>query len=242
MKNNTLHFKMFSQFKGLIHGISTRDFGSMKDQGKINYANINAFLKTLNADPARFILSEQVHGNNCVAINDIPSEKVIKDADSLIATRKNIFIGVLTADCLPILFYDSEKNIVGVAHGGYKGLNKRIINEIIEEFIALGSNVHNIWVGIGPGIGSCCYNVPQDRIDLFQKILPLDNSWYRKEKDQFFLDLKRIALLQLKEEGIRAEHIEVSDICAAHQLNNFFSYREEGDKAGRFLSIIGVRQ
>lgn len=240
MKDNTIHFKIFSQFDGLINGISTRDFASMKDHGQINFSNINAFLKTLDVDPDRLVLSEQVHGSNCSIINDIPEEKLIKDTDALIATKKNIYIGVVTADCLPVLFYDSGKNMVGIAHGGYKGLSKHIIKEIIEKFRFLGSNVYDLWVGIGPGIGSCCYNVSGDRIAMFQEILPFDDSWYRKEKDQFFLDLKRISWLQLKEEGIPTEHIEVSDICTMHQFDRFFSYRKEGINAGRFISIIGV--
>jgi polyphenol oxidase len=94
-------------------------------------------------------------------------------------------------------------------------------------------------VGIGPGIGVCCYEVPKDRIAIFQEIFPSYNDWYRKENDQFFLDLKRIALLNLKEEGIGSEHVEVSNICTAHNTNLFFSYRREGEEAGRFISVIG---
>lgn len=240
MENNTFHFNIFSQFNGLIHGISTRYYGSMKDQRQINFTNINEFLKTLSVEPNRFILPEQVHGSNCAVLNEIPAERVIKDTDGLVTADKNIFIGVLTADCLPILIYDSGKNIVGIAHGGYKGLSQHIIKEIIGKFRALGSDVRDLWVGIGPGIGSCCYNVPGDRIEIFQKILPLDDTWYKRERDQFFMDLKKIALLLLKEEGVLPEHIEVSDICTSHQIYRFFSYRKDGNRAGRFVSIIGL--
>ncbi len=240
MKDNTIHFNIFSQFDGLINCISTRDFGSMKDHGQINYSNINAFLKTLDIDPDRLVLSEQVHGSNCAIINDIPAERLIKDTDGLIAANKNILLGVLTADCIPILFYDSEKKIAGIGHGGFRGLSGHIIKEIIGKFRALGSNVHNLWVGIGPGIGNCCYCVSRDRIAMFQEIIPLDDSWYRKERELFFMDLKRVAWIQLKEEGIPEDHIEVSDICTMHQADRFYSYRKEGDNAGRFISIIGV--
>jgi YfiH family protein len=240
VKNNTYAFNIFSQFNGLVHGISTRHYGSMKDQGQINFSNINAFLGTLDTDPDRLVLSEQVHGSNCIILNDIPAEKLIKNADGLIAVKKNILIGVVTADCLPILLYDSKKSIVGVAHGGYKGISKQIINKIIKKFHNLGSNIDDVYAGIGPAAGACCYEVSKDKIEMFQEIFPSYNDWYRKENGRFFLDLKKIAFLNLKEEGIRQEKIEVSDICTIHRTDRFFSYRKEGEKAGRFISIIGT--
>lgn len=212
----------------------------MKDQGKLNFVNINKLLKYLNISTDKLVLAEQVHGSGIAEVNDFNGEKYFKEMDGLITAKRNVFLGIVTADCLPVLFYDVDKKITGAAHCGYKGISKKIIKQMINKFRDLGSDLQNISVAVGPGICSNCYNVPDDRIKLFQDIFPMYKDWYKNIKDLYYLDLKKIVFSNLTEEGINPKQIEISQFCTAHQNDRFFSYRKEGGSSGRIISLIGT--
>ncbi len=237
---DTSNFKTFSQYPNLVSAYSTRSSGSMKDHGIINFQVINSFLTKFKISSDRLVLSEQVHGGDIEILDNVPTEKIIQKVDGLITSKRNIFLGIITADCFPILFYDRNKKIIGAAHAGYKGLSKLIIKHMIDELKNLGSNLKDLIVYIGPGIGLCCYLVSQKRIEMFNKVFPSYQNWYQKKKDLFFLDLKKIAYLNLKEQGILIKNINISEICTSDHIDTFFSYRKEGESAGRFISIIGM--
>ncbi len=241
IKNNVFYFDSFLQFPNLTHAVSTRFFGSMKEHGVIKFPAINSFLTDIKMPNARIVLAEQIHGGVVEVLNEIPGKKIIPKADSLITAKKNIILGVLTADCLPVLFYDRNKKIIGASHAGFKGLSKLIIKHVIDQLKNLGSNPKDIVVCIGPGIGACCYTVSKDRIDMFKKKFPLYNGWYREEKEQFFLDLKKIARLNLEKQGILSENIYDANICTYDHSRTYFSYRKEKNNFGEFISIIGMK-
>ncbi len=237
--NNVFYFQIFSKFPGLRHGISTRTLGSMKNKGRMNDTNIQKFLHVLDISPDRLVLMEQIYSGDVAVVENI-DEKKIQSVDSLVTDKENLYVGVVTADCLPILFYDPEKQIAAAVHGGYKGLSKLIINHTIEKLKQLGSKPKDVLVGIGPGIGVCCYNVDADRIRLFQDTFPSHKNFFFKKNDAYFLDLKKIALLNLLDEGISEANIEILDICTKDNLNTFYSYRGEGaEMYGEFISLIG---
>ncbi len=237
LQNNLYTFKNLSRYKNLVHGISTKAFGSMKkSDGSLDCDNLEKFRESLGISE-RAVCMHQVHGNHVVLIKN-EKELQIADTDGLLTKGKNIPLGVVTADCLPILFYDRKKQIVGVAHAGYKGIAKRIIHQMVEKFRQQGSNPRDMMVGVGPGIGVCCYAVGQDRIELFQKTFPDYQEYYRREGDQYFLDLKKLALLQLLEEKIPENQIEIAKVCTVDSVSEFHSYRKEGEQSGRFISII----
>ncbi len=152
---------------------------------------------------------------------------------------KNIPLAVLTADCLPILFYDPKKEAIGIAHAGYKGLLNHIIENTVACFASnFKSDPKDIVVGTGPSIERDCYEVGVDLIEKFQKEFPgFENIFAEKEK-KYFLDLRTIAQQCLVKEGILRENIEFMDICTKCDPN-FYSYRG-GDKEQRFASIISL--
>lgn len=239
LQNNLYIFKNLSKYKNLVHGISTKPFGSMKQlDGGLACAHIEKFREALGLSE-RAVCMHQVHGNHVVLVKDT-SVLQIPDTDGLLTKKKNIPLGVLTADCLPILLYDPKKEIVGVAHAGYKGIMKGIVHEIVQKFREQESNPRDMMVGVGPGIGVCCYTVGRDRIEMFQKTFPKFRDYYRREGGKYFLDLKKLAFLQLREEGVPDAQIEIADICTGDTNSEFYSYRKEGEQSGRFISVIGL--
>lgn len=214
----------------------------MKGKDGLIFPTINAYLSTHAIPSDKLILAQQVHGGQSAFVSIPSNDRVIKDVDALLTSEQGTFLGVVTADCLPILLYDSKKKIVGIIHAGFKGLLAQIIPNTLEELRMLGSDFRDVWVGIGPAIGDCCYEVGEDRIALFKSAFPSYTGLVRQVGEKYFLDLQRIAVLSLEEAGIRPEHIEVAKICTVDHNDHYFSYRAEGpEKFGEFISIIGMK-
>jgi purine-nucleoside/S-methyl-5'-thioadenosine phosphorylase / adenosine deaminase len=239
MDDKKYQFKIFLDYPHIIHGISTKSFGSMKkDDGGIDYDNLECFTESLGIKN-KVVTMKQIH-SGIVSVIKNDKEFRIPETDGLITDKKNIPLAVLTADCLPVLFYDSKREVIGVAHAGYKGLLNNILKNMILEFtLTFRSNPKDIIVGIGPGIEAMCYEVGEEVIEKFNNTFPTFENMYSKKNGKFFLDLQRIALQCLGNEGILKENREVMNICTRDN-EDFYSYRG-GDKDARFASIISLK-
>ncbi len=230
MNKNIYKFNLFNS-KDIVAGISTRYFGDIKTK-----KNLNRFLGAMNIDTKKIVLAKQIHSEK-VSIIDSAKKKIINNADGLITNKKNIALGIVTADCLPIIFHDENKGIIGVAHAGYKGLIKGIIQQMVKKIKDLNGDLKNIKVCIGPSIGPCCYDVPQKRIKMFDKKLNKLNS-FKLRKGKYFLDLKDIAKKILLKEKINIKNIQLSKLCTKCNIDNFFSYRGDGKSFGEFVTVV----
>jgi YfiH family protein len=262
MINNIYKFKTLKSQK-LTHGVSTKFFGSIKNNGIINKKNLKGFLNALGVDIKTVVFPEQVHGSRVVVIpTSVEGSRTtsfgerdssttlgmtggakivhIPNADGLITNKKNVFIGIVTADCLPVIFYDGKKSIVGIAHAGYKGLLSGVLPKMLKAMKKMGADVKDMKVAIGPAIGVCCYEVYQERIKMFDNVFKGIEA-YQIRDGKYFLDLKNIARQILTLDGIQQKNIEVSDICTKDNVKNFYSFRGEGPKNfGEFATIVGI--
>lgn len=230
-------FDIFRNEK-IIHGISTRHFGTMKEKKKINENNLLRFLEALPVERKKFILADQIHSGNIQYISTT-QKLLFEGTDGFITKEKDIFMGIRTADCLPVMFYDPIKETAGIVHAGYKGILKDIIANMIDQFMKLESHVSSIKVAISPCINVCCYTVSSERIELFKKKFPFKNMYIQKD-GQYYLNLPSIALSILLAKGIKKEHIEIADMCTKDHTNEFYSYRGDSDQTfGQFMSVIG---
>lgn len=238
MKNAKYQFELFLKYKTIVHGISSKDFGSMKKKdGSLDCENIESFRKSLGITE-RAVCMKQIHSGT-VALIENSTELRIPDTDGLITSKKHTPLAVITADCLPILFYDPDKEVIGIAHGGYKGLLNHIIEHTVEGFIVnFKSDPKDILVGIGPSIERDCYEVGFDLVEKFQEVFPSFENIFIEKDQKFSLDLRGIAQQCLVKAGILKEHIEIMDICTKCDPN-FYSYRK-GDGEERFVSIISL--
>lgn len=239
IQKNVYKFDIFRN-ENIVCGVSTRSFGSIGDRG-IKKKNLKKFCDTLGIGSNSVILPAQTHSSN-IHFVDSRSDRKLENTDGLITNKNNLFIGVLTADCLPICFFDKENDLIGVVHAGYKGILRGVIEEMVKRFRELGSNIKNIKVVIGPSIGKCCYDVFYERISKFKKRL---NSFlaYEKREGKYYLDLKKIASNILLYSGILEKNLEISPICTKSNLKSFFSARGDAKETfGHFITIIGVRK
>lgn len=236
MQNNVYTFALFKNHR-VIHGISTRTFGSMKNNKEINWENLSLFIIKLGLSPSSFILGEQVHGAQVEFVEN-SAKHLLSGIDGLLTQKQQVTLGVVTADCVPVLVFDPKKNIVGAVHAGYKGILAGIIEHMLHAFQINGSSMSDILVGIGPTIGSCCYNVPKERVDMFTKSLKPEIV-YEERDGKYFLKLQEIIKQLLQKEGVKKQNIEIIDLCTKDHLDTFFSYRGEGKETyGEFVSVI----
>ena len=187
------------------------------------------------------ITLNQKHTNEVIYFKNEKSVKNKITGDAIVSEVKNIGIGILTADCASILFYDPKKKIIGCAHAGWKGALNGIIRNTIKKFNELNSKNEDLIAVVGPCIGVKNYEVKKD---FFMRFIEKDNnnkSFFLKTKEgKYFFDLrtyinKEISNLNIKE----VENVEM-DTFSNEEF--FFSYRRsqrnnEKDY-GRCISVI----
>lgn len=156
--------------------------------------------------------------------------------DALITYKKNIPLMVMVADCTPILFHDEIKGVIAVAHAGRQGAFKNIVKNVLDAFVDnYASDIKDIKVNIGASICQSCYEVGSE-IDAESCELNMQYAIENKN-GSFYLDVNKIILKQVKDCGILNENIEISKECSSCNIDNYYSYRRDG-QTGRFAGVI----
>ncbi len=186
--------------------------------------------------------------------------------DGLVTSRSGILLGIKIADCLPILIADPEHRAVGAFHAGWRGTAKRIVEKGVGEMRKhFGSDPAKLLAAIGPGIGSCCYEIG-DEVErefesqfaywqeLFEDVF---DSWSLHARYPLLflnqrgpghgdpalsrhLNLAKANLLQLRDAGLAEENISNLGLCTSCRTDLFFSYRKE-QVTGRMMAVVGIR-
>ena len=240
-KNGVFYFEKFLAFPQLIHGFSTRQFGSMRPSDSNSEKSREKFLNVLRKNPSKLIRMNQVHGNTVSWVTAQEEGAVIETTDGLLTKGKDMLLGVITADCVPLLLYDSKKGYCGVIHAGWRGVYNEIVQGTIKQMIEKGSESKDIVVGIGPSIRVCCYEVDKGHFEMFTSKFPQWNGFLKEKDGKSFFDLSILVKYQLQSMGIRDDNIEDSKICTADTMEDFYSYRKEGKKFGEFMGVIGIK-
>lgn len=252
-----IHFYKFQHFvakSSLLHGISKKNtifpyhFSLAMHTGE-DYDSILQNRHTLanlftSDENYTYIVAQQTHSDHIEVItsSDTKGWETQKDAinmcDALITNLSKVVLTILTADCVPILLYDKQTKVVAAVHAGWKGTQSNILYKTVQKMIKyFGSDPINIFVGIGPSIGKCCYEVGEDVAMHFKNDIQSCTSI----DDKYMLDLPNINKKQLLAIGIPEKNIEMSNICTSCETKTFFSYRKEQGCTGRFMSMIALK-
>ncbi len=191
--------------------------------------NVERFLKKEGINPESLVLGEQVHGKRVRVVNKNETGKVLKNTDGLITSSREIVLGVLIADCLPVSFV--SENICGILHVGWKGLQKGIIKEALLK-VEEKERVENLFFEIGPGIEMCHFQVREDFAENFEK--DFVGKFLKKKENKLFFDLKKATKKKIEECG--GKKIKTSDICTFCS-EKYFSYRK-GNITERMIALI----
>lgn len=246
-------FTSFSKYDGIIHAVTKKSLdqpygfslalhtGEKESTIIENRTLLANFLQS--EQPLHFVVANQTHSDHIKIIDESKTQgwdslgDAIEDCDALITDRKDVVLTILTADCVPILLYDRVNKVVAAIHAGWKGTKAEIVAKSVEKMKeAFGSKPENIMAGVAPSIGRCCYEVGEDVAKHF-----FDTpEGFSIKGDKYMLDLPYINKYQLLKSGLLEENIEMSTVCTACEVDEYFSYRKEQGCSGRFMSMIGM--
>lgn len=240
---------------GVAHGFLTRA-GGVSDGP---YASLNCGIGS-HDDPAKVAENRrrateavvpgaqlaglyQVHGADAVAVLDGVDPAIRPHADALVSNRPGIALGILTADCAPVLFADVAAGVVGAAHAGWKGALGDVTDTTLLTMETLGADRDRIVAAVGPCIAQVSYEVDEAFRAQFEAQDAEADRFFRDAKaGHAMFDLAGYVAHRLACAGVRTVEILGADTYADE--TRFFSYRRathraEGD-AGRQISIIGL--
>lgn len=209
--------------------------------------NIEAFTTDRNVgrNIPGVIYPHQVHTDRIFAITSdflsLPEherKEALEGIDAIVSDVRNVVMGISTADCIPVIVYDSAHHVAAAIHAGWKGTRLRIVTKAIKEMQCLyGTEPSDCKAAIGPGISQESFEVGQEVVDAFDEA-GFDMSRYVVMKAKPHIDLKAINLDLLTAAGLLAENVFVSDIDTFTDENYFSARREQKGtvKCGRILS------
>ncbi len=255
-----LFFENLGRCRGLNHFVSTRLGGvsgppyeslnlglRLGDNRERVLENRKRLASGLGVSPGDFVMPGQVHsGDVKVVSRDIlisGKKEGFADTDALVTGLRGICIMILVADCVPILFFDPEKRIVGAAHAGWRGTLKSVArNTVLCMKNVFGCSPRDILAGIGPSIGPCCYEVGPEVISQAEKAFPAAKGYVVKKSGDGtgYFDLWNANISQLLEAGVPMENIELAGECTCHNSKKFFSHRCQGGRTGRFGAGVSL--
>ena len=203
-------------------------------------ANLETLSLLLPERPRVIVIPRQTHTANVQVIKDVPTSEELQDVDAVVTQLKGFCLCVSTADCVPILLYDKEEQVVAAVHAGWRGTVGRIVEKTLEVMKSqYGSEGKNIVACIGPSISLESFEVGDEVYAAFEEA-GFDMTRIARRYEKWHLDLWEANRVQLLANGVLPEHIEVAGICTFQHHEDFFSARRLGIKSGRILSGIQI--
>ena len=258
-------FEALEKYTGLINGFSTRiggvsegpyasmnlSFSREPDNKEGVLENYKRMAKALGVKEDSFVLSYQEHSTNVRVVDKsdmgkgVSVERDYRNIDGLITNERGITLGAFFADCIPLYFYDSKKQVIGLAHSGWRGTCKKMGAVMIDEMAKnFGTGAKDVIACIGPGICQDCYQVSEDVYEELSKNFKREDieSIFREDgKDHFRLSLWKANETVLKEAGVLPENIFISNICTACNPDLLYSHRIMGDVRGNMAAFLALK-
>lgn len=242
---------------GIRHGFFTRDggvsggiytslncgFGSDDEAGNVRENRIRVAAK-LGTVRDQLVTVRQVHSNRVVVADTTWRPDAAPEADAIVTQVPSLAIGVLTADCTPILFADPEARVVGAAHAGWKGAKAGIIGAVVDAMQGLGARRERICAAIGPTLSSAAYEVGPE----FETAFLADDAANAKYFARSSADVRPHFDLPgyCRDRAVKTNiaFVEGLDLCTYQNESLFFSYRRSTHRGeadyGRQISAIVI--
>lgn len=220
-------------FAGLNCGPGSTDLAEIV---VINRARV---AEAMGVAPDDLVTVHQVHSPDAVHITAPPA--IRPRADAMVTATPGVALGVLTADCQPVLFADAAAGVIGAAHAGWRGARDGVLEATVVAMEALGAHRRNIAAVIGPCISQTAYEVGQEFYETFTDDDPDSRRFFiNGSGDRMLFDLPAYGLHRLRSAGVG--HAEWTRHCTYADPARFYSYRRtthasEADY-GRLISVI----
>lgn len=210
------------------------------DPVRVAENRVHAF-NSLGRTPASLHDVWLVHGTNVIfADAPRPLDQPTQKADILFTNNPEVSLFMRFADCVPLLFHDPKKNVIGISHAGWMGTVKGVAEVSVQAMQErYGSEPQDIMVGIGPSISVDHYEVGEEVAAQFREKYGEDSEKVMETRDgRIYLDLWAANTLQLQKMGV--EQIQISGLCTACNLDDWYSHRAEKGKTGRFGALLAI--
>ena len=258
-------------FSTRVGGVSKEEFSTLNfsyvrgDDEMAVTENYRRVSEVMGGNLCDFVTTHQTHTTNIRIVTREDAGKGVvcprdySDTDGLITAEKGLILSCFSADCVPLLFVDKAKKVIGVAHSGWRGtvnaMGACMVKRMQEEF---GCRPKDILVGIGPSICQDCYEVSVEVANQFKEgfwsgadiagfcaeaygkgVYPSkDILLPGKEEGKYQLDLWLANIAVLRSVGIPLENISVTDICTCCNAPYLFSHRATGGKRGNLGAFL----
>ncbi|GHU63440.1 laccase domain protein [Clostridia bacterium] len=242
-------------FSTRLGGVSRGEFASMNfitargDTQEAVNANYEIMSKVLETPREQMVAAYQMHTTNVRKVGQEDAGKGIvyprdyRDVDGLITNVPGLMLVTFYADCIPLYLVDVKNKAIGLSHAGWRGtVNNMAKNTIKAMQEAYDTKPENLFVAIGPGICSDCYEVNEELADEFKKIFP-DN--YQRivqynSKGNYFLDLCEANAQQFLDLAVPKSQIALSNICTCCNAKYLFSHRASAGKRGNMAAFLSL--
>ncbi|MCC0043260.1 MAG: peptidoglycan editing factor PgeF [Brucellaceae bacterium] len=224
--------------EGIYRGLNA-GAGSNDDAGHVA-ENRRRTAQSLGVQPERLLTVHQVHSADVVTI-DAPFGGDRPRADAMATATPGLALGVLTADCGPVLFADGEARVLGAAHAGWKGALGGVLEATVGAMEKLGAERQRIVAVLGPTISQDSYEVGPEFRERFILAEPGSDAYFRASSNggKFMFDLPAYIIARLERSGVQASSL---GHCTYVDEDRFYSYRRSVHKSepdyGRLMSAI----
>jgi YfiH family protein len=190
-------------------------------------------------DPGRLRVTQHVHGVNVWVVGDPAPEPA--EFDALVTDRPGEVLGAFAADCIPMLFADPVRRVVGAAHAGWRGTVGGVaVNTVKVMHERFGSAAADVRVALGPSIGPCCFEVGDEVVAAFSDALGAVPGLVVAGPRKPHIDLRVATRTLLERAGVRPEHIDDHPPCTRCDGERFFSFRRDGQEGGVHMGFISL--
>jgi len=247
---------------GLVrHGFSTKHGGVSKNEfATMNLSvsrgdnpanvseNIARMKSALQIKDAETVFCQQTHETRVVCVNkslvnngNIYLEGVYA-TDGLITNTSGLALVTMHADCVPLFFLDPVKKAIGMTHAGWRGTLNDIAGETVRRMTGcFGSQAKDMLVGIGPSIGSCCFEVGAEVVGAFREKWDFADEIIENNREKLHINLQKANTKLLCHMGVSINHIEIAGICTMCNKDDFFSHRRDGAARGSMAAFLALR-
>lgn len=203
----------------------------------------SALCRMLGIAPERLVIPRQTHSANVAMIHGAGPSGIVQtpeNVDALVTDQRGIALAVNTADCVPLIMFDTEAGVIAAVHSGWRGTVARIAAKAVEAMLQAGASPQHIHAAMGPCIGTCCFEVGEEVATHFRDMFPA-NIVTDIPGRKPHIDLGAAIAYTLTYCGISEENITLPPACSACHSDRLFSARRHGIHSGRTLTVIMLR-
>lgn len=240
------------QHPGVIHAVTTRHGGvSPTPFDSLNLSahvgddpahvdeNLHRLHRALGLDRRSTVDASQAQADRVALVIGAQRGTRIQGVDGLITNERGIPLMLRFADCVPILLYDPAHHAVGIAHAGWRGTVSQVLTNTVRAMqTTFATQPQDLIACIGPSIGPCCYEIGADVQARVEQAFPDASALLPRQNGAAHLDLWQANAAQLRALGV--EQLEIAGVCTADHTQDFYSWRRENARTGRFAAIIAL--